>query len=72
MLTATLKTNRSTISRRIREVRAAWNRNECRQRAIEAGQRIHEFLSLIGLPQPAPEVWAVGAPVLEDLKRISC
>ena len=71
MLTANVKTNRNTISQRVREVRAAWSRNERRQRAVDASQRIHAFLSLIGLPHPEPEVWAVGAPVFADLKRIS-
>ena len=71
MLTATHKTTRSSISKRIHDVQANWSRNERRQRAIEASQRIQEFLSLISLPNPAPEIWAVGAPVLADFRRIA-
>ena len=71
MLTATYMTTRSSHPKRIHDVQATWSRSERRQRAIDASQRIHEFLSLIGVAEPAPEIWAVGAPVLADLRRIA-
>ena len=71
MSTASLMQNRSPISRRIRDVQSTWSRNDRRQRAIEASRRIQEFVDLMSLSHSAPEIWAVGAPVLADVKRIA-
>lgn len=69
-----MKTNNpiqvTSIRDRARAIRSTWSPEERAARAREGQRRQQELLSMLGLWQE-PEIWAVGAPMLEDSRRIA-
>ena len=59
-----------SIHQRINEIQTSWTRDERRRRAKEGQKRCEQLLSYL-LYGPEPEIWAVGAPVVEDTQRIA-
>ena len=60
----------SPIDQRIREIQASWTHDERRRRAKEGQKRCAQLLSFV-VYGAEPEIWAVGAPVVEDSQRIA-
>jgi hypothetical protein len=62
----------SRILQRVSETRASWSPQERRRRAADGRRRRLELLAMIRASQlESDELWAVGAPTLEDSLRIS-
>jgi hypothetical protein len=64
------KTSVGSIYQRINEIQASWTHDERRRRAKEGQKRCEQLLSYL-LYGNEPEIWAVGAPVVEDSQRIA-
>ena len=65
METASRIQERNSIRQRVRDTQAGWSPHERRRRAEEGRRRRAVLFSLIAGTDPE-EVWAVGAPVVDD------
>ena len=54
----------------MREVKESWSADERQSRAQEGLRRREELFSIVS-EQLEPEIWAVGAPVVEDCERLA-
>jgi hypothetical protein len=58
------------LQSKMRKIQSAWSPGERSRRAEEARRRIVEFSRMIGVATDA-DLWAVGAPALDDVRRLS-
>jgi hypothetical protein len=64
------KTSVGSVYQRINEIQASWTVDERRRRAKEGQKRCEQLLSFL-VYGTEPEIWAVGAQVVEDTQRIA-
>ena len=58
------------LQSKMRKIQSAWSPSERSRRAEEGRRRIVEFSRMIGVATEF-ELWAVGAPMLDDVRRLS-
>ena len=61
----------SPIGPRLHHIQAGWSADERRQRAEEGRRRMVELGQLLSDATAEPEIWAVGALVSDDLRRLA-
>ncbi len=59
------------LSRATRRIRATWSPSEQERRAEKGRRMTRELALLIANNDYEPEVWAVGAPVVDDVRRLA-
>jgi hypothetical protein len=61
----------SGIAPRVRQIQARWSSDERRQRAEEGRRRREQLFALLTSTREEPEIWAVGAPADDDMRRVA-
>lgn len=59
------------LRNKLRNIQSRWSIDERRQRAEEGRRRTREFVRLLNDQDFEPEIWAVGAPAWDDVRRIA-
>ena len=60
----------TTLEPGLREIRAHWTAEERQRREERGRRRAREFMLLFDNPESDAELWACGAPNLDDLRRL--
>jgi hypothetical protein len=59
------------LPRAMRKIRATWSLSERRRRAEKGYRKTRELGLLIASTDPEPDIWAVGAPMVDDVRRLA-
>ena len=71
MATTYATKRRHSVHRRVLEIQASWSADERRIRLQQSKQRLNDLLAFL-FPLPVEsEILAVGAPVVEDCRRLA-
>jgi hypothetical protein len=68
---STTSARKSNIAPRVRQIQARWSSDERRQRAEEGRRRRQQLFDLLTSSSSEPEIWAVGAPADDDMRRVA-